>query len=542
MKHSGIDRRRALTAGVAGLILLPLAAAGGLRFTERTELPTIGLQVRLMAGSMPLPVPPARTWHYTVRRGDESWQEEQYDPAELWRHSQIVGRWGTTDGLTLLLAAVTTPRPRGFEREHATRETYRTVAARPRNAAAADWDSDALAAWVADFAALDTPTLTTVRRPTIQTRHLLRVESPTAPDNRLTYCVMPAWRPTRVRDGAAPWIYIQLDLPAGSDPGAARRTLKSGLVASLAPVSMAATPRPARDAPAAPADERAQSRQAAIASIANLRGWWHDSTEHYVILTDASPRHRILVNELKANLEQLRTLYARMVPPLAPVRTVSVIRIFENGNDYLRYVGPENAWTGGLWMPSRQELVIRPSSHGATRDQRRHALAVAYHEGFHQHAFYALGRQVIPPWFDEGHAELFETAQIRGSTVTLPENPDAATLVERILANGAPPIPALLAMDHATFYARDEAQRRANYALAWALVYYLRKGAAAERPARYHTICDRFIQALTDGADGPAATRQAFEPVNMARFIEQFTDFWTSRHRRAAAARIRYEL
>ena len=64
----------------------------------------------------------------------------------------------------------------------------------------------------------------------------------------------------------------------------------------------------------------------------------------------------------------------------------------------------------------------------------------------------------------------------------------------------------------------------------------------AERPARYHTICDRFIQALADGADGPAATRQAFEPVNMDRFIEQSTDFWTSRHRRAAAARIRYNL
>ena len=230
-----------------------------------------------------------------------------------------------------------------------------------------------------------------------------------------------------------------------------------------------------------------------------------------------------------------------MVPPSAPISNISVIRIFESGADYLRYVGPDNAWTGGLWMPSRQELIIRPSPHGSTHDQRRHALAVAYHEGFHQHAFYALGRQVIPPWFDEGHAELFETVDIRDSTMTLPENPDAAAIVENILANGAPPIPALLTMDHAAFYDRDDTRRQANYALAWALVYYLRKGAAAERPARYHTICNRFIQALVDGNDGNAATRQAFEPVNMDRFMDQFTDFWTSRRRRAAAARIRYD-
>jgi hypothetical protein len=231
--------------------------------------------------------------------------------------------------------------------------------------------------------------------------------------------------------------------------------------------------------------------------------------------------------------------YAQLVPPVVPETSVGVIRVFATAEEYTAYVGAEHAWTSGLWNPFKQELTIRPNDWGGSREKENHLLRVVYHEAFHQYLFLATGGIQAAAWFNEGHASLFENARIAGGRLDVEEDPARLAVLMEMIQGSKANLKELLPLTYQEFYAGDNQQRQERYALAWALVYYLRKGAAAERTPYAHQVCQRYLEALIQTKDGDAATRAAFDGIDLARLTADFTRFWLSNHKRAKADRNR---
>jgi hypothetical protein len=535
-----------------GIVLLALAltlagsAGAAPSFRANKNYPELGLSLRTLGGAVPEPLPPHKTFTYTFTRNGESTRRDLFDPHELWYATQHAGQWRDDDGNRLILGRASRLPPRiESDLQHVARETFEEALAAP--GAAFDPDSpDALAAWLAAFAGCAPGTPEKLRTGFALHDALC---FPADADDTLVYAFRAKRRTPQGRTEPTEWFCAVVRIADSTPKAKVRKDFETQFLASVAALPQRATPaagvqgKALRTAPAAHRDAAAvpdhPSRAAARRSIANMKDWWYAETLDYVFLSDIrSSAGKSLVKELQATLPALRTAFACLVPPFQTESDVSVVRIFEDAEAYRQYVGQEHAWSVGIWSPMRRELVIL--SQGKDRDQ---TLEIIRHEGFHQYLFYATRMIPNAMWYNEGHACFFESAEIdsRGR-VELPEGGRAAYLLEH-LARAAANLPAILHADHAAFYGGADAQRHLNYATAWGLVYFLRKGVPSQRLSVYAQILPAYLKTLEATRDPEAATAAAFEGVDMPRFQKAFTEFWEKgrngarRHDPLAAAR-----
>jgi len=92
-------------------------------------------------------------------------------------------------------------------------------------------------------------------------------------------------------------------------------------------------------------------------------------------------------------------------------------------------------------------------------------------------------------------------------------------------------------MPYEAFYSGNKIVLGRNYALAWALVYYLRKGVPLEKDSVAEGVLDRYEEALWSTGNAEGATDAAFQGVDMDAFDKEFRKFWTTSHKRQAAER-----
>lgn len=253
-----------------------------------------------------------------------------------------------------------------------------------------------------------------------------------------------------------------------------------------------------------------------------MKDWWFAETPEYIFLSDIrSNAGRALVRELQTDMPALREAFARLVPPFETTSDTSVVRVYEDRDAYKRYVGKDMEWSSGAWIPMRRELVIL-----AQENDREKTLTIIRHEGFHQYLFYACGMLPNAPWFDEGHASLFESVSVdRRGRVEIGEGARCNRLIGRLDAATAL-IPRLIRMDHAAFYDGADDQRDLNYSTAWGLVYYLQKGAPARKQAAYAGVIPAYLTTLASEKKPDAATAAAFAGIDMTALQRDFSDFW----------------
>jgi len=264
------------------------------------------------------------------------------------------------------------------------------------------------------------------------------------------------------------------------------------------------------------------SRMAARKSIANMKDWWYAETPEYIFLSNIrSATGKSLVKELQTSMPVLRGAFSKLIPPFEQAADVSVVRICETEETYKQYVSKNIEWSVGVWNPMRRELVILSQG----KDKER-TLDIIRHEGFHQYLFYATRMIENASWFNEGHACFFETAVIDNKGhVEIPEGKRCEHLL-RNLDLAASQIPKLIHLSYSAFYSGTDEQRSLNYTTAWALVYFLRKGAPAENMTAYTGILDTYLKTLAATQDSEAASTAAFENINMMKFQSDFKNFW----------------
>jgi len=117
------------------------------------------------------------------------------------------------------------------------------------------------------------------------------------------------------------------------------------------------------------------------------------------------------------------------------------------------------------------------------------------------------------------------------------ENSGPARAVNEMVSSRSLDMGKLIRMSYETFYSGTDDQRKNNYALAWAMIYYLRKGAILETPNPYAKVLNNYCDALWETGDAGKATDAAFNGIDIEAFQRSFVLFWTSQKKRGAAIR-----
>lgn len=262
--------------------------------------------------------------------------------------------------------------------------------------------------------------------------------------------------------------------------------------------------------------------------------WWEASTADYRFTTDLSrTKGARFVNDSMKELGAMRRCYEFYVPPSEKVGLCRV-RVFKNEEGYRAYrssTGSEDEWSCGLWDPNRQELLVMAEDPEQARRTMRH-------EGFHQYLSFAVpGRHAV--WFNEGHACFMENVRFSGDrkSAVIVEECSRQRAVDRDPARHAAAFGDIVGMSHSDFYSGEI---NLHYCAAWALTYFLEKGAWTDaRYEPYRKVLPRYLELVGSGTDGVEATAAAFAQVEDRSLREDFLSFWNSPKARKKALKTR---
>ena len=268
--------------------------------------------------------------------------------------------------------------------------------------------------------------------------------------------------------------------------------------------------------------------------VSGMPGWWFAETENYILKSNLNSRNRLLAKEVQTQVERMRTVYESFLPANGEINEVSVITIPATREEYQNYIGQGMQWSGGLWSPSRRELILSTMN----KEQRSSAnsdwiLDVLNHEAFHQYLYYALDKAHAPLWFNEGHAELFAHSKVSSRGVTLEEDKRGLARLAPLIKSGRIDITRHIFCNHEAYYADKDL----NYPLGWALCYYLRKAAPLYKTKNYKDILPKTIKAMRENKSPDEATKAGFYGIDMNQFTKDFCTFWLSKSMRSKAAR-----
>ncbi|NQZ68991.1 MAG: DUF1570 domain-containing protein [Lentisphaeria bacterium] len=234
------------------------------------------------------------------------------------------------------------------------------------------------------------------------------------------------------------------------------------------------------------------------------------------------------------NIEILRKQYEKFIPMNKKLDAINVVTVFNTRSEYLAYIPKGFEWSGGIWLPTRRELVISPPDVNSKKLAREIILGTCYHEAFHQYAFYAL--ESNPPiWFSEGHASLFESVDIdRGKkAVKIKEDKLRLASFKAGLKRKPLNLKKLMTMEYKVFYRAGNIEF--CYPRAWALAYFLNKATHLYPQKEYDKILPKLKEVLAETLDWKAAADASVKVVDMDELQKDFLDFWNSKSKRRKA-------
>ncbi|MCP4180022.1 MAG: DUF1570 domain-containing protein [bacterium] len=267
-----------------------------------------------------------------------------------------------------------------------------------------------------------------------------------------------------------------------------------------------------------------------LQNIKNLKNWWYLDSGNFIIVTNVPGESKKNIYKIRKQLDQLNKLYSLFYKRTSKTKAVNVVRVFKERSDYIRYVGEDKKWTGGLWMPSKKELVISPVSNNRNMNEhQKNSVSVLNHEAFHQYLHFSASEIQAGPWFNEGNAAFFEEVKFkRNRAEVLPAR--YQDRMKAIIKSGkTPDIKNLLDMNYEQFYSGSSAQD--NYTIAWAVIYFLQKGipySKSKYASNYSKILPVYYKELVRTGSHDKATVKAWKNIDMNYFTKDFVEFYKS--------------
>ncbi len=241
-------------------------------------------------------------------------------------------------------------------------------------------------------------------------------------------------------------------------------------------------------------------------AVAWERGSYVMESRSYVLRSDLE---RAVTERLAAHLDRMSDEYAALMSGLRERRSGRRLQVylFRDQECYrstldLRF-DADGAGTGGMTVRDGTEITLAAWQGDRPVELLERTLR---HEGFHQ--FKEIYFPNMPPWANEGLAEVFEAAVVLEDGIVLGEVPAEwlRTVRDAAAAGGLPPLAELFEVDAERWQDHVNAGRGAvPYAQAWSVVHFLVFG--EER--RYLPSFERFLVLMNRGLSWRSAFQQA---------------------------------
>lgn len=476
-------------------------------FGQPKAFPDLAMECGELANAKAEPIEMPRASAYLKGGRDGYTIEDRYDIFDLWHADALRASWRDADGNRLIICRIPRKLPGGSASDELTRKDFR---ARYSGEAMGPNDMTALDEAVYFLAPEETVARFRPRRSQRQNLAALW-QYETTNGNALVY----AFRPKTPRDAQADWYMAAL---VSEDPEASER-----MDAWLDGVQWSG-----EDA----ADGKDAIGNSELDLLANdyrrnvvNYGDWHFTCSSNVVVVDnlTIPDRTQFIAALTNGLLKMQGAYREVLPsPLTDDSHIAAIRIFDSRNEYLDYVGWEMQWSAALWSPQHRELVLYCPPGGSAA-----LLRTVWHEALHQHLGYACAMLQTPPWFNEGHAAMFENSHFGADgEVVFDLDYEAVRMVKENVAEMSEVLRSLFAMDYEGFYAGTDEERALKYRLAWSLAYFLQVGAPEVRFQPFKDIRTSLMKALIRTRRMDDASREAIGGDMEDRLIGEWIEFW----------------
>lgn len=522
---------------------LVAVSAGGLlaqsvqpvRFSSMpAEIEPLKLLIPILRDAHEVPRKPVALTRYRFTDSHDTWFEDHASGLEFWAESQFATGWVDPSGNVMTLALMTKRLPSALVDRHLTREAFNEVMDDTYLTLDRDSKIEELAVWMSHFSQLPVQGEPRVLR--MNTSRLAKLVEFSFADTRIRSYAF-RLNPLYPGQAQAPhgWFALVINFAHLLD-GDADRTIGRALLSNLKTTSAfegtrARFAKKNRSSSVDPDVQESLARDLARRSIHYMSTWWYMESKNAIMLSDHRTAERF-APQLLADLESARLYFEQAIPPFATATDmVGVVRLFENADDYVSYVGDtvsglDVTMTGGIFDGRRRELVIRPARN-LTAQSEGSLKSIIKHEGFHQYVFSAMGGITPSAWLNEGVAVFFENCEIdRNGKIQVNESKRHSAVLENLIKNPANDwelqLPAHLYLDYPAFYADPDV----NYALAYGLIYYLVRGAPFERNQPYANFLPTYLAELERTADPQQATQAALDQVDARKLTRSFVTFW----------------
>lgn len=480
---------------------------GSLMFGQPRTFPDLAMECGELAGAKADPIGMPRASAY-LRSGRDGYAiEDRYDIFDLWHADAFRASWRDADGSRFMICRIPRKLPGGSASDELTRKDFR---ARYSGEAMGPDDMTALDEAVYFLA----PEETVSRfRPRRSQRHNLAAlwQYETTNGNALVY----AFRPKTPRDVHADWYMAAL---VSEDPEASERMDEwiDGVRWSGAGAAngKGATGNSELDLLA---DDYRRN-------VVNYGDWHFTCSSNVVVVDNLSiPDRPQFIAALTNGLLKMQVAYREVLPsPLIDDSHIAAMRIFDSRTEYLDYVGWEMQWSAALWSPQHRELVLYCPPSGSAA-----LLRTVWHEALHQHLGYACAMLQPPPWFNEGHAAMFENSHFgSGGEVVFDLDSEAVRTIKGNIEEMSEALRSIFAMDYEGFYAGTDEERALKYRLAWSLAYFLQVGAPEVRFQPFRNVRTSLMKALVRTRRMDDATREAIGGDMEDRLVGEWIEFW----------------
>lgn len=482
---------------------------GSLIFQPSAKFSDLALECAIPANAKANPVPMPTAAAYLMSGRDGRWLEDRFNVFELWRADAIRARWTDADGSAFTLCRI----PRMVPDAGGDPRTRRDFVQRLSGAVIGRKDLEALDEAVYLLAPVSVTQRFAPRRALRQNLAALW-QYATTNENAFVY----AFRPRTEGRIQADWYMVSL---VSDDLDAADKIddWLDGVDWLKPPPKPTASRKPPPTPP-----ETALLAEDYRRNVVNYEDWHFAMASNIVVVDNMQDiDRRPFLNALTNVFPRMQATYRAVLPsPLKDNSHIAAVRIFATREEYLDYVGWDMRWSAALWSPKHRELVLYYPRGGSEM-----LLNTVWHEALHQHLDYACSMIQTQPWFNEGHAELFEHVHFdMDDNIVFDLDVDAVQAIQQNAAELAPTLPLLLDMDYPEFYAGTAEERQMKYHLAWSLAYFLQVGAPNVRFQPFKNLRADLMSATVRTGNRAEAQRAVMDDVMRKTLVEEWTSFW----------------
>lgn len=259
---------------------------------------------------------------------------------------------------------------------------------------------------------------------------------------------------------------------------------------------------------------------AVSAQVKSGDDWLKIKTPNFTIVSNSSEKDARMV---ATKLEQFRTAFGALFPTAKLNSSVPTnVVVFKSSGSFKPYKpkrgdGKADEWIAGYFQPGEDVNYITLSTEGENEE----TFGTIFHEYVHSLLNTTFGKSQVPPWFNEGLAEYYQTFAIQDDQkVQLGRLQDNHLLL--LQQSKLIPLKDFFAITNHSLHRNGNHSRSIFYAQAWALIHYLLQ---ANGGANVDGL-GRFLQQVMNNVDQERAFMASFgsDYATMEKALKKYVE------------------